>query len=371
MARLGSRTITINEMEPLLLEGHGLDLLLGLVQLKMAQQTCEAQGLAVTASDMQIERERTLDRLFAEVEQKTRDQIAEAKGAGQEDKAKQLREEMVAAREPLLDQFLQQQYAQTHNYMTRVEFDLLLTANAYLRKLAESLPAIQAPIPEASLREDFSAQYGEKAVVRHIQLTNTQEVLEAQRRLQQGQGFAQVAAAMSRNRQTGPLGGALPPFTRNSPEIPEKFREVAFSLKPGEVSDALQAGEAYHLIKLEQLQQPRTVKFEDVQPTLRNDRHERMIQVAVNQLREKLGGQARDQMRIEDPILEKKFAERLDAQKTKLRDREAMVKQMVRERGLTTQPTTGPADDATIRTLPAAAPSTQPAASRPPAPAAQ
>src|SRR5262245_6182496 len=230
LARLNGRPITLSQIEPTLIESYGLNILLNVVQLDLARQEAARAGVTVTPADFAREREQTLAKMFPDAEK--------------------------GDIEPLFDQFLQQQH------ISKPEFDLVLQTNTYLRKIAE--PLSKDKISDAALQEAFRQLYGETVQVRHIQVGNMQEVLEAKRRLAAGEPFEKVAADMSRNARTAPLGGELPPFSRQSSSYPQAFKEAAFALKEGEVSDAVQAEGSLHLIKLERRIAPKAVKFEDV-----------------------------------------------------------------------------------------------------------
>ena len=58
-----------------LIEAHGLNMLVNLVQLEMARQDAVKAGVTVSAADFQEERQQTLDKLFKESDDKTQDQI--------------------------------------------------------------------------------------------------------------------------------------------------------------------------------------------------------------------------------------------------------------------------------------------------------
>ena len=115
---------------------------------------------------------------------------------------------------------------------------------------ANAAPTVQANITDERLQESFKALYGETIEVRHIQCSNPIEIAEAKRRLAAGESFENVARTMNRNTRTAQLGGLMPPFSRYA-EYPQVFKDVAFSLKIGEVSDAVETGGIYHLIKLD------------------------------------------------------------------------------------------------------------------------
>lgn len=298
VARINARPITLSQIQPTLIEGYGLNVLLNIVQLDLAKQ--EAARAKVTASeeDFQRERDLTLSRLFPDAEK--------------------------ADYEQLFDQFLQQQR------VTRAEFDLVLHTNAYLRKVAE--PMVKDKITEEALQEAFRQLYGETVQVRHIQLTNLQEVLEAKRRLAGGEPFEKVAVEMSRNARTAGLGGELPPFSRQAGGYPQAFKDTAFALKEGEVSDAVQAEGAYHLIKLERRIAPKAVKFEDVKESLREELLERFVQATIKQLRTQLSQDAVRGLIVEHPVLKEQYEARVHQRDQQIRDRDQIKEQFERER---------------------------------------
>ncbi len=82
---------------------------------------------------------------------------------------------------------------------------------------------------------------------------------------------------------------------------------MAFSLKPGEVSDTVQAGDAYHLILLEKRIAPKAVKFDDVKESLRKDLAERLTQVQMKNLRVQLLNQVTTLLKVDDPMLAKQY----------------------------------------------------------------
>lgn len=297
IARLNGRPITLAQLQKPLLEGHGLNVLLNLVQLEMARQRVAAAGLTVSDQDVEQERQLTLSKLFQEADKSEYDQ--------------------------LFEQFLQQQH------ITKTEFDLVIQTNACLRKLAE--PLVKDKITEASLQEAFRQLYGETVQVRHIQLANMQEVLEAKRRLASGEPFEKVAREMSRNARTAELGGELPPFSRQA-AYPQAMKDTAFSLKEGEVSDAVMFEGAYHLIKLERRIAPKAVKFEDVKDGLRQDLHERLVQATMKQLRTEISADAIRGLAIDDPMLKEQYEDKLRRRDQQIRDRQQILQQLEKER---------------------------------------
>jgi parvulin-like peptidyl-prolyl isomerase len=298
------------ELQKPLIEGYGLNVLLNMVQLDLARQNAAKQHITVSAADVEKERDQTLAKMF--------------KDAKQEDYPQ------------LMEQFLQQQR------ISRPEFDMVMETNAILRKIAE--PQLAGKISDENLVSAFNTLYGETVQIRHIQVANLQEIAEAQRRLAAGEQFAEVAKAMSRNQRTAGLGGELPTFSMQTAGLPESFKRAAFDLKEGEVSEPVQADGAYHLIKLEHRFAPKAVKFEDMKESVREEVYDRLMQQAIKELRSRLGRQAIETLKIEDPVLKKQYDEKLAAGRAQIKDREQINKALERQRdsGSTTHPSTLP-----------------------------
>ena len=372
IASIGGRNITMAQFLAPLVESHGLNTLLHLVQLELARQAAEQKRIPVGPQDVAAERERTLRRLFENSDEKTLEKIEAAKKANKPDEVKALEKEMEEEHDQLLSQFLTQQN------ITAGEFELLMQTNTYLRKISQ--PLLDGKITEEMLRKEFGVQYNEKVRVRHIQVDRADKLEEVKRRLDLGQDFGTVAAEMSTNRQTAVLKGELPPFNRDDQRLPQHFKDVAFALKVGEVSQAVQVEDAFHLVKLEERILPRTAKFEQVRDSLYRDLNERLTLSMMKGLREDIGKQAREKLQISHPVLKRQWDQRMAARNTELEQRQkAMEAEAKRQRerienlkaqikgGAATRPATQPAGTVPAGTAPAApaAPSTQPAAPAP------
>ena len=290
VARLPGLDIPREQFLTPLIEGHGLTVLLNVVQLELAKQNAKRQGLAVTDEDIRQERQRTLAQAFGDLDAKLKEQVDAAVARGDKAGAERLRQESKVDHEQLLEQLLQQQR------VTKPEFELVLQSRAYLRKIAEHEVK---EIPEETVRKMFDAEYGATVRVRHIQSSNAAELEAAKRRIDAGEPFEKVAKEVSRNARTAPLGGELPRFSLAHTGIPDTFKQVAFMLKEGEVSNIVQSEGAYHLIKLEQKFPPRAVKYEGVRDSLREKAREQVIQGAIGVLQEQLARQTRENLKSE------------------------------------------------------------------------
>ena len=140
---------------------------------------------------------------------------------------------------------------------------------------------------------------------RHIQLPALRHWDPLRLRLDQGEDFAALAESYSDNKLSRPGGGLLPPFSRDDPSMPEMFRTVAFSLKPGQVSNPFEYEGAFHVFKLERRIPPDPTPFEEARPAL----HDALMKRRVQEEMEKLSASLwRDcSLRINDPILREQY----------------------------------------------------------------
>ena len=314
IARMDDISVTMGDLQQPLLESYGLNVLLNVVQLQLAKQVAANAKVTVTQADVERERKTTLDRMF--------------------------RDAPAADHDALFEQFLQQQRS------SRSEFDIVMAVNANLRKVAE--PMLAGKISDENLKQAFGTMYGEKVQVRHIQGSNLQEIQDARARIERGEKFEDVARQVSRNPRSAALGGLLPEFSMGTPDLPDSLKEAAFALKPGELSDPIEAKGAYHLLKLEQRIPPKVFKFDDVKESIREELQERAVQETVKQLRAQIVQQARERLKIEQPELKRQFDKMVEKKpEAPVKTVEGVREQLRRERerrGLTTTPSTKPTD---------------------------
>lgn len=85
---------------------------------------------------------------------------------------------------------------------------------------------------------------------------------KAEKRIKKGEPFEEVAKEVSQD-ATAQRGGDLGYFGRGQ-MVPE-FENVAFSLEKGKVSPIVETKFGYHLIKIEDKREPRTVELQEVE----------------------------------------------------------------------------------------------------------
>lgn len=317
VARYENAALTRSQLMDFLVQTRGLDAMLNLMQLQIAKSLADNQGIKVTLADVEAEQRQTLRQAFAGVAEIQEEQYPE-----------------------LLTQLLAQQQ------LSRTEFDVVMATNAYLKALAR--PEIDKMLTDENLRKAFNIRYGEQVRVRHIQLENLAQVAEVRKRLDAGEEFGAVAAEVSRNAETKRVGGMFPPFSMQS-DLPDPFKQVAFGLEVGKVSDPVEAGGFYHLIKLEERIAPRAVEFENVREELKIAVAEEQLLVVTSQLRRYLAQMlASENLQIADPLLAEQLRQRLWAIRPQPLNQEQLKQQMEAQRpdapATATSPATQPAD---------------------------
>jgi peptidyl-prolyl cis-trans isomerase C len=104
------------------------------------------------------------------------------------------------------------------------------------------------------IKADPQANESQKAEAR-------QRIEEIQKELQQGEDFEALARQYSEC-PSAASGGDLQYFKRG--QMVKPFEAVAFSLKPGEVSEIVETRFGYHLIKVTEKKSEETLAYEDV-----------------------------------------------------------------------------------------------------------
>lgn len=106
-----------------------------------------------------------------------------------------------------------------------------------------------------------------KVRARHILLKDKKQAEEIRQRLLKGEDFATLAKKFS----TGPSksrGGDLGFFTKE--QMVKEFSDMAFSLKPKEISPVVKTKFGYHIIRVDEIKEGRQQSFDEVKDSLRN-----------------------------------------------------------------------------------------------------
>ncbi|MGQ9495485.1 MAG: peptidyl-prolyl cis-trans isomerase [Thermoanaerobaculaceae bacterium] len=162
----------------------------------------------------------------------------------------------------------------THGEQLQLRY-LLVDPN----RLRQTLPVDQARIREYYQTHQDEFVSPEEVKARHILLRpqgdDEQAWKQALERAQQvaararlaGADFGALARQFSEDPASRENGGDLGWFSRN--RMVKEFEDVAFSLKPGEVSDPVRSQFGYHVILVEEKRPRRTKTLEEVQDLIR------------------------------------------------------------------------------------------------------
>jgi peptidyl-prolyl cis-trans isomerase C len=112
--------------------------------------------------------------------------------------------------------------------------------------------------------------------------TKAEEVLK---KLKEGEDFSKLASEVSDDPGTKDKGGDLDFFPRGS-MIPA-FEEVAFSLKPGEISGVVETEYGFHIIKMEEKKEAFLEPYDKIKDKVKDQALQEMRKVAVTDLIEK------------------------------------------------------------------------------------
>jgi len=248
-----------------------------LIGLEIAARAAAEKELGVTEPDVDFEFDLALRRLSDPLSSASNDPVDRT------------------AAEGLLDSVL------ADRNISREEFLVTLRRNTYLRKIVQS----QQVITDDQLRAEFARRFGERVAVRHIQLGSAAEAGRVQDRLAAGEDFADLASRYSSNTASARKQGLLDPFSADDEELPAAFRQAAFALQPGQVSNVVRVGEWYHLLKLEGRLPSEQRDFDQLRGELERALRDRVSEAAMRELYEKLYQQAK--VDVTDPVVRPAF----------------------------------------------------------------
>ena len=241
LAKINGKPLLMESLHEVLVQDYGLPIARQLIADELVRCELEKQNLPVevTASQIEIENRRAMSKILPPENAPSPEQM-----------------------ESLLPQLLAQRN------ITRRMYFATMARNARLARLA----AKRVTVTEDDISYEFFTQYDGKYRVRHIQVPDAGEAEKILRKIEAGEDFEQLARKYSTN-PSRKTGGWLPDIgPRSAPDIvPPVLRENIRALKkPGQVSNIVQVGTNYHILKLEEIVPPGNVKFEDVKDRLRD-----------------------------------------------------------------------------------------------------
>lgn len=278
VATVNGRAINRQRMVELLMRSRGAELLEQFVVLEAAEGLAAQRNLSVSESDVAAEYDRALRELTAN---------QGAAGGGAFDRA---------AAESILMSVLGQRK------VSHEEFMLGMRRNALLRRLANE----EQVVTDAQVRAEYERRYGARAEVSVVRVPTMNEVARLRERLAIHPRTGSVAASSGDGGQPPLAVESWGPFSAEDAEVPAIVRTSAFTLQPGQVSEALRLADGLVLIRLEGLQPGRSeISFEAVRTDLESAVRIRLEKKAMAGLYERLFLES--MVKINDPTLKSAF----------------------------------------------------------------
>jgi peptidyl-prolyl cis-trans isomerase C len=104
-------------------------------------------------------------------------------------------------------------------------------------------------------------------------------------KIKKGEDFSKLASEVSDDPGTKDKGGDLDFFSKGS--MVPAFEEVAFSLKPGEISGIIETEYGYHLIKMEEKKDAHIEPYENIKDKVKDQALQEMRKAAVTEFVDK------------------------------------------------------------------------------------
>lgn len=134
----------------------------------------------------------------------------------------------------------------------------------------------------AAYFKENKGQYGQAEQVKasHILVDTKELAADIEKKLAQGQDFAQLAKQYSTDDSNKAKGGELGYFKKG--QMAEAFEKAVFAMKVGEISQPVQTQYGYHIIKLEDKIPAQEAKLEDCKDKIKATLVEQKVQEAAD-----------------------------------------------------------------------------------------
>lgn len=175
----------------------------------------------------------------------------------------------------------------------------MIAAKRYLDDIRMRVAEVSDEELEQYYRDnEYRLTFPEQVRVRHILLTwkplgttddraaIREQMAPILERARDGEDFAQLARELSDDYATKRNGGDTGFFQRG--QMAPAFEEVAFSLKPGEISGPVETSFGVHILRLEERKAPYLLPLDEIREKLRDHIREENMEAAVEREIERL-----------------------------------------------------------------------------------
>jgi parvulin-like peptidyl-prolyl isomerase len=255
-ATINGEPITIRELAMECIERHGKEVLEGEINRALLEVDCRKRGIKITDTDIDEE-------------------IARAASLSVKPKSDG---------SPDVETWLKSIVRDQGISLDVYRHDAVWPSVA-LRKLSGEKVAIT----EEDLQKGFEANYGQKVRCLAIVLNNERrahEVFDKARKNNTSENFGDLATQYSIEPGSNALRGEVPPIRRWGGQ--PILEQEAFSLKSGQLSGVIQAGDKFIILRCEGYTQSADVKFADVSEEIRKDLFEKKLRLKMAEYFENL-----------------------------------------------------------------------------------
>jgi peptidyl-prolyl cis-trans isomerase C len=247
----------------------GTALLAGLAPVAEAQNVAIVNGRAVPKA--------RLDALAQQLARSGRPVTPELQG--------QLREEVIA-REIFIQEAQIRGLDATDDFRTQME---LARQSLLIRELFNQFQQAN-PIPDAELQAEYNkfaaANGGKEYKARHILVEKEAEAKAIIAQLKKGGKFEDIAKKSSKDTGSGANGGDLD--WANPASYVKEFSEAMVALEKGKMTEVpVKSQFGFHIIRLEDIREPKLPKFEEVKPQIAQQMLQQKLAKYQDELRAK------------------------------------------------------------------------------------
>ena len=269
VALIGSRPVRLSELQPLLVETAGGEVLTEIVLDEQIARELAKVNLTVSDQDVRRERELLLAGFSADPDEARRllDEVLRRRGMGPR----------------------------------RLEMSLRQTAG--LRKLI----AGEAIVSDEMVRRIYEQRNVPHVQCRLILVPTLREASEVLAQLRDGASFTELAVSRSID-ESRLNGGLLPPIAPYDSSFPAAVTAAVARMEPGAISDPIALEQGFAILRCERKVTPETGPFEDVAERLRDELKLNLQSAAMQRKRRVLLEEA--EVTVLDADLSREFRER-------------------------------------------------------------
>ena len=169
--------------------------------------------------------------------------------------------------------------------LAQIKEDML--ANFAIKKVVENITVTDDEVKADYDNNPDKFKTGESVTASHILMDSEDKAKELLDKINAGEISFEDAARENSSCPSSANGGSLGEFTRGQ-MVPE-FDNACFSMNVGEIAGPVKTQFGYHLIKLTGKNEPKTLEFDEVKDSLRQqllgEKRQNAFQSRINQLK--------------------------------------------------------------------------------------